>query len=232
MKEYRVTIQMSDETVIALERSGNVLQVFRAVRSSDRAGRPLLWRRQDYSARTHVDWSDSLNAYTSTDKIEAGKEIHVGFYAAAAVGDVLRVHAGGGGEVTADGDPRAVSVQNTTARYFTCGLGGGAGGEAAAFCAFPLFGNNRQVLMPAEKIMLRFSTQAIKPGTVMGEYQNAADQTSFGPGVLADLAGAPSRELSYDMNEGWSWGGYTWARQISVGADIVPLLIEPDTAAA
>jgi hypothetical protein len=232
MKQYQVTILMNDETVTALERSGHALQAFRAIRSSDRAGRPLLWRRESCSPRTQVGWSDSYDAYTARDLIEPGKEIHVGFYAAVEAGDVLRVRAGGTGDVTADGDPRAISVQNTTTTHFTFGIGDGTNGGMAAFCAFPLHGMYQQVLRPSEKILLRFSTQEITPGTVIGGEHDQIVRTSFGPGILVDLAAGLHRELSYDIDEGWSWGRYSWARQIPAGADLVPLLIESCAAAA
>lgn len=227
MNEYSVTIGMSEETVGDLLRSGNALQVFRVVQSSDKAGRPLLWRRQqEYSLRTLVHWSGELSAYTARDPIEDGREIRAGFHARVEVGDVLHVKAGGIGDVTTNGDPRAISVQNTTGTYFTCGIGGVMTGGAAAFCAFPLYGNNRQVIRPVEKVALRFSTQEIMPGTVLGDRVRAS-RTSFGPVILIDLTAKPDREVSYDINKGWSWGGFTWASQIPVGKDLVPLLIEP-----
>jgi hypothetical protein len=235
MKEYSVTVGMSEATAAALHRSGSSLQVFRVVRSSDRAARPLLWRRQDsYAVWNQITWSEGLNAYTSSTRVEAGAVVTAGFYAPVRTGDVLRVDANGVGTVTTDGDPSAVTVQNEANAYFTCGIGGDGPGAPEPFCAFPLYGGNQQAIIPTQKVMLRFSAEAIRPGTVIGgrpagPADGAGEDrsvTSTSPGVLVDLSDKPDHEVTYDINNGWSWGGYAWARHVPAGADLVPLLIE------
>jgi hypothetical protein len=227
MTQYQTKVTMTTATVSALQTSGSYLYVFRAVQASDRAGRPVVWTRQPYSQHTYVNWSASYDAYTSLSPIKAGQEIPVGFFAAINVGELLQVTAGGIGTVTSAGHNGTISIQNTTSTPFTCGVGGGLSGDAAApLCAFPLNGNSLEVVTPLDKIMLMFSTQLIAPGTVIDDFYGAP-LSSFGPGVLIDLASANQRTLSYDINTGWSWGGYNWAREVPAGTNLVPLLIEP-----
>jgi len=185
----------------------------------------VLWRRVPYSTSTHVGWRDGCQAYTSGSPITGGEQVRVGFSAAIDVGQVLRVLPGGIGLVCSDGHAGAVAILNTTSTMFTCGISGGTDSEPAPYCAFPLYGNHLQTLVPLGKILLMFATREVAPGTVVEHFYDAA-RTSFGPGVLIDLTGATQRALTYDINTGWSWGGYTWARTIPPGTDLVPLLIE------
>jgi hypothetical protein len=43
----------------------------------------------------------------------------------------------------------------------------------------------------------------------------------------ADLAAENQPSLGYDINAGWSWGGFSWAQEVPAGTGLVPLLIEP-----
>ena len=226
-QQYQVTINMPQATVADLVNSGNVLYVFRAVQASDPAGRPLLWMSAPYSVMTQINCSDRYDAYTSQNPIEAGVQVTAGFSDPIEVGQQLHVQPGGFGEVEA-GHPGAVSVLNSTSTYFTCGIGGGGDSGAAPFCAFPLYGNSLQVVVPLEKILLMFSSQPVAPGTVIDDFYAPAVR-SFSSGVLIDLAIENQPALGYDINAGWSWGGYNWGQQVPVGTGLVPLLIEqPD----
>jgi len=91
--------------------------------------------------------------------------------------------------------------------------------EATPLCAFPLFGNNMDVIIPIEKVLLMFSTTPVNTGTVI--------EQSYGSGLLIDLTAENHRSVGYDINKGWSWGGYSWAQSVPPSAELVPLLIEP-----
>ncbi|HEX9542486.1 MAG TPA: hypothetical protein VGA04_30545 [Streptosporangiaceae bacterium] len=223
-QQYQVTITMQPATVTDLINSGNVLYVFRAVQASDPAGRPLVWMSAPYSVMTQINCSDRYDAYTSPTPFQAGEQVTAGFSDAIEVGQQLQVQAGGFGEVEA-GHVGAVSVLNTTGTYFTCGIGGGGGSGAAPFCAFPLYGNSLQVVVPLGKILLMFSSQPVAPGTVIDDFYAPAVR-SFSSGVLIDLAVENQPALGYDINAGWSWGGFNWAQQVPAGTGLVPLLIE------
>ena len=221
-QQYQVTITMQPATVTDLINSGNVLYVFRAVQASDSAGRPLVWMSAPYSVMTQINCSDRYNAYTAPDPIKAGVQVMAGFSDAIELGQQLQVQAGGFGEVEA-GHPGAVSIRNTTGTYFTCGIGGGG---AAPFCAFPLYGNSMQVVVPLEKILLMFSSQPVAPGTIIDDFYAPAVRSSFSSGVLIDLAAENQPSLGYDIDAGWSWGGFNWGQQVPAGTGLVPLLIE------
>lgn len=229
MTDYQVQISMTPATVTALTESGSRLQACRAVQSSDRAGRPLLWRSLEYSTTTYVGWTNRHFAYTSRSAIKAGQRISVGFQAVIDTGETLQVTAGGIGEVSREGWAGAISIHNTTTTQFTCGLGGPSE-DPEPTCAFPLYGDHLQRIVPLPKVLLMFSTQPLAPGTVIDGTTTAA-RTSVGPSVLVDLASGSDRAVSFDINTGWSWGGFSWARQIPAGTDLVPLLIESPVAA-
>jgi hypothetical protein len=227
----RVKITMSTTTVKALVASNNYLYASLAVRSSDTAGRPLIWQQnQSYSANTIISW-DGYQAYTSSNQILEQTVINVGFYADIAPGQVLSVGTGGIGTVGAGGPPGDVSILNTTKTQFTCGLSrGDQEGSFLPYCAFPLYGSNLQQITPLDKVLLTFSTEPLPPGTVIGSALGSPGVVrlaSYTPSLLVDLNGVSQRDVTYDLNAGWSWGGSTWAQLIPAGADLVPLLIEP-----
>ncbi|HKX29368.1 MAG TPA: hypothetical protein VJ302_16850, partial [Blastocatellia bacterium] len=193
-QNYTVTIKMNSATVTALINSGNYLFGFKAVQSSDQAGRPLVWSRtQDFSTTTAVNWTNQYNAYTSHTDIEPGALIQVVFSAPALTGQTLEVVAGGTGSVVNSGPTYAISVLNTTTTPFTCGLAEGS--AASPLCAFPLYGNNLQTITPLEKILLLFSTEPTDPGTVVSTFYNnlLLARESLSQGILIDMTGSTQR---------------------------------------
>jgi hypothetical protein len=226
--DYRVTINMSQATLTALMNSGNYLFGFKAVKNSDMAGRPLVWlKTQKLFPSTVVSWTNQYWAYTSGSNIVNGHRIDVNYAAQMAPGQTLQVQAGGGGTTINTGSPSAISIQNTTTTQFTCGLTENS--SDTPICAFPLFGNNLQIITLLEQILLLFSTQQMDLGTVVetvsGGTSSAMMLQSYSPGLLIDLTGETERTVSYDINEGWQWGGYTWATPVSTTSNLVPILI-------
>jgi hypothetical protein len=234
----QVKIEMTPETVRLLLASRNYLYALRAVKSSDRAGRPLVWRQiRDYSTATFVSWQDLYRAYTSSSPIVAETTINVGFSASITPEQTLSVEAGGVGSVVAGGPAEKISILNTVDTQFTCGLSENSsegGSDGFPYCAFPLYGSNLQQIGPLEKVLLTFATESLPPGTVIGSVLGSrlSEYTlaSFTSSVLIDLTGATERDVSYDINLGWSWGEAPWARSIPAGANLVPWLIEAGVA--
>jgi hypothetical protein len=220
MPTYTVTIDMSQETVNDLAQNNFLLYGFKAVRSSV-PGAPLVWfRTNSYGTVTDLNWTQGFQAYTSTSQIVPGGKIRATNSYAADLGQTLEVTGTNGtGTVVRSGTQGAVSVHNLTNTKFTCGISEEQPeGTASPMCAFPLFGNNLDVIAPIAKILLTFSTLPVNTGTVIFQ--------AYSPGLLIDLTGVTSREVQYDINSGWQWGGGAWARQIPANADLVPLLIE------
>ncbi|CCH79687.1 hypothetical protein BN12_530021 [Nostocoides japonicum T1-X7] len=226
---YTIDVAMSVATVTALVQGDYNLYGFKAVRTSQGGGAPLVWFQLPntrYSTLTNVAWQVQYQAYTSTSSIIAGGRVTASFNADIDLGQTLNVVAGGTGDVTNDGNARAISVLNTTTQQFTCGVSEqAADGEVNPMCAFPLYGQQKDVIAPIQKVLLMFSTNPVNTGTVI--------EQAYSPGVLIDLTGDSHRKVSYDINEGWSWGGFSWAQTVKANDRLVPLLIEqPDAAQA
>ncbi|AUX43502.1 uncharacterized protein SOCE26_049510 [Sorangium cellulosum] len=212
---------MSAETVRALSASGFSLYGFMAVGGSDRAGLPLVWlQTSDYSLRTEVSWTERFEAYTSFGTVARGASIHAAASYAIAAGETLEVEdAKGTGTVVRGGVPGALSIENRTVTPLACGLAPAQGGVSSPSCVFPLHGNNLQILVPVQRVLLMFSVVQIPPGTAIGR--------ASGPGILIDSEGARERAVAFDIDAGWSAGGSTWAQQVTASANIVPLLVIP-----
>lgn len=237
-KNYRVVMTMSDDTLRDLAGSGFYLYAFKAVRSSDQAGRPLVWsRRRNYSLNTVIEWPAQYEVYTSNSSIEPNQQVFVGFSTEIELGQTLNVDQSGIGVVTIDGPPGNISVFNLTNSQFTWGISQRDDGAIKPVCAFPLYGGNLQLITPLEKVLLIFSTLLLSTSTVMqGAYSpdilesdDSMIAEAISPSILIDLTNAPDneRKVSYDINDGWHWDDFTWASQFPPNEDIVTLLIEP-----
>jgi hypothetical protein len=219
---YEIDITMSAATVTALVNGNYNMYGFKAVQAAQGGGAPLVWFQlpnTGYSTLTKVMWAVQYQAYTSNSSIISGGEVDASFAAAIDLGQTLNVQAGGIGDVTSGGPAQAISVYNTTKTQFTCGISQeAADGSTNPMCAFPLYGQQLDVIAPIEKVLLTFSTLPVNTGTVI--------EQAYAPGILVDLTSSNQRSVSYDINEGWSWGGYSWAQSVAANEDLIPLLIE------
>ena len=224
---YQVIITMKPKTVTALVDGNYKLYGFKAVRDSDKAGRPLVWfKKETYSASTYVDWHARYQAYTSSSKIVPNRQIKVGFSADINRGQMLKVEAGGVGTVVGGGPATAISIENTAKTQFTCGISEATAGGPKPLCVFPLYGMGLDVITPLQKLLLMFSTKRMMAGDVINYIYGAHTLATYTPGIFIDLTGANRRDVDFDINKGWSWGGFAWAKQIEATECLVPLLIE------
>jgi hypothetical protein len=212
----QVIITMSPATVDALFDSGYFLYGFKAVGAWDKAGVPLVWlRTQGYSLSTVVAWQERYEAYTSpSTPVQA-----IASYPIALDQTLCVEHPSGTGTVIQGGAPGAISIENRTATPFACGISQPVNGGFAPLCQLPLYGRDRRTFTPLARVLLLFSAQPRPPGTIA--------RTADGPGVLIDFGDVSTREVTFDVNTGWRWGGGVWAHEVGVGADIVPLLVVP-----
>ena len=220
MASFDVDIKMSQETVNALSQNGFILYGFKAVKSAI-PGAPVVWfQTRAYGKDTVLNWDENYEAYTSTSDIVAGGRIKATNSYPIKLGQTLEVNdRSGTGSVSGTGKAGAISIMNNTSTKLTCGISQlDPDGAVSPMCAFPLFGNNLDVIAPIERILLMFSTSPFNTGTVIFQ--------AYSPGVLIDLTGATSRDLSYDIDNGWAWDGGAWGRQIKASENLVPLLIE------
>ncbi len=225
---YQVTIQMSSATAVALAQSKYFLYAFQAVQCSDDAGLPLVWlQKAEYAETTPIAWQSPDQAYTSFDDVVAGDQIQLGFSARVDTGQLLTVdQPTGSGTVGSGGPPLGIGVLNRTQTQFACGvaISQSTGAPPLPYCAFPLYGSTMQAFVPLPRVLLLFSTVVVLPGTAVSK--------AFNNGVLIHLDSSPQRSLNFDINEGWSWGGYAWAQSVSPNDDLVKLLIEHDPSLA
>jgi hypothetical protein len=223
---YRISIAMDQTTADTLTDNEFSLYVFKAVQGSGK-GAPVVWfSSQDIGLATSIDWSESYQAYTSrTEVIAAGATITADNSYDSVLGGVLTVTEKiGTGAMTDGGDPRGISIINSTDTQFVCGISQLQNGVYAPIAAFPLFGNNEDLLVPVEKVFLMFATRTVDTGTVI--------EKSFSSGMMIDLTGATpdakgvvGRQVTYDLNKGWDDSNAPWGVAYPPNTNLVPLLI-------
>jgi hypothetical protein len=220
--QYEVDITMTKATVDALHGGNYRLYGFKAVQTNQGGGVPVVWFQlmsPKYSTGTAIVWNVQYQAYTSEATIVSGGKVTATFAADIDLGQTLNVEADGTGSVKDGGPAKAISILNTSSEEFTCGTSQQlADGSYSPMCAFPLYGNQLDAIAPIEKILLMFSTEPADTGTVV--------EQAYTQSILIDLTSANLREVYFDVNQGWSWGGYNWAATYPPNEDLVPLLIE------
>lgn len=217
---YGIAIDMSDETVTALSNGGFYLYAFKGVQTTMKGGAPTVWfKTNTYSVSTDISWAEQYQAYSSKSVLVPNGQIKASAAYNVDLGQTFNINSEKGtGEVVQGGVDGAISIRNNTQTQFTSGISQVVDGKASPLCAFPQYGNNLNVMAPIQKVLLMFSTQPVNTGTVI--YQ------AYSAGGLFDLTGVTERQVSYDINKGWDWGGGAWGKQIAAQASLVPLLIE------
>lgn len=220
--EYQVTISLDSTTITDLVNGNYQLYGFKAVQTTQGGGAPLVWfSSKNFMASTVVTWEEQYQAFTSLSQIISGGTINASSPYDITLDQTLNVQANGVGSVTEGGTASAISINNQTSTQFTCGISEMQDSVPLPLCAFPLYGNGLDVIAPIEKVLLMFSTVPVNTGTVI--------EQAYSQGILIDLTGDNQRSVAFNINTGWSWGGYSWAQAIPADANLVPLLIEAPT---
>jgi hypothetical protein len=219
--QYRVNIKMTPDTVRALDQGNYKLYGFKAVKSNNKGGAPLVWfKSENYSAITNVKWLVQYQAYTSNSDIIPNGEIIASFVTDIDLAQTLEVESSKGiGSVKRNGTAGAISIQNKVAKSFTCGISQMTDNDTNPMCAFPLYGNQLDVIAPIEKVLLMFATESVNTGTVI--------EKAYSRSILIDLTSAPGnqRMVQFDINNGWDWAKELWAEQYEANQELAPLLI-------
>ncbi|MFB2563329.1 hypothetical protein [Rhizobium sp. IMFF44] len=217
--DYGVTISMDQDTVTALSSGSYSLFGFKGVQTSAGGGVPLVWFKSgDFGLSTDVTWEVQYEAYTSRSQIIPNGQIKGLSSYAIDLGQTLEVETPQGTGNVVDGTAGMISIENLTTTQVTCGISEVVDGTAQPLCAFPLYGNGLDAIVPIQKVMFTFSTNTVNTGTVI--------EKAYSQSILIDLTAKTHREVSFDINEGWSWGGFSWAQAIRPSTNVVPLLIE------
>lgn len=221
---YSVTIQLSPSTVAALKSEGASLYGFKAVQTTQKGGAPLVWFvDSEMLPAVAVNWSEQYEAYISTSQIITHGVIDASNNIDADLGETANVDVDGNLTVTESGVAGAISINNVSPTPYTCGISQMQGSVATPLCAFPLYGNNLDVIAPIEKVLFFFATAQVDTGTVL--------EQAYGPGVLLDLTGNPQLTVSYDINAGWDFGGESWGTTVPASSALVPFLIDKPASA-
>ncbi len=229
---------MTTDTLTALQASEYTLYVFHAVQDTDRAARPLVWSGVSQLLQTTtVTWIEQYQAYIApATALAAAFPVTPGSTVPIATGQTAEVANNSLGTVLSTGSIGAVTIASKQSSQFTCGICVSINGAYAPVSAFPLFGNNTQVITPLQQIVLMFSTSVLANGTIINRNTPAHSVpsrrlilASYAPALLVDVTNASGgmRSVSYDINNGWNWGGTTWGRLVT---DLVGALIQPDPA--
>jgi len=238
----QITITMDPASVCAYNSSSVRLIIWKSVGNSDAATEPLIWSvLPAISPTMYVSYTTtSISVYTSMSAdVPPGTVIQPTFSAPIAIGEILVLskNGGGSGNVQAGGPAGAVSVQNSTGTEYLCGLVQAQGSnDLAPYCAVLIYGAGQESLYPVDKVLLGFSSAALKPGEFVQSLDsfvpitsrsntNASVGTSM---LLIDLTSADTRSVSYDMNTGWSWGKNAWGTTYSSDTKLATILIEGD----
>jgi len=120
--------------------------------------------------------------------------------------------------VVAEGKEGAISVVAEIGKQWSTGINQIVDGKPQALCAVPLYGGNLDTFMPINKVLFMFASDSHTTGTVIVQ--------AFTQGILVDLTGVQSRDLTYDLNNGWGPTDQVWAKLIPANSTLTPLLIQ------
>jgi len=217
---YGVTILMDDNTVTNLTAGGYNLYGFKAVQGPT-GGAPLVWvKTNQFGLSTAISWQEQYQAFTSTSSISGGTTINVSNPYDINLANTLNVTGQTGtGSVVTSGVANAISINNQTSVKFTCGISQVQNnGPANPLCAFNLYGNMLDLIVPIEKVLLMFSSTPVNTGTVIMQ--------SYSQCVLIDLTSQNTRTLGFDINNGWQTKSQVGMDVYPANTSMVPLLIQ------
>lgn len=216
---YEVDITMDQTTLTTLRDEGYALYGFKAVKTATQGGSPLVWiKTTAYLTVTAVKWTESYQAYISQQEITAGVVINSQNNIAIELDQTADVSNVGALSVELGGDPNGITITNQGRSEWVCGISQLQGGIYTPMCAFPLHGLMLDVIEPIEKVMFMFATNTQNTGTVIYK--------SYSSGVMIDLTQSQTRGVTFGINDGWSWGSGTWAKEYVPNTALVPILIE------
>ncbi|MED5550070.1 MAG: hypothetical protein VX529_11995 [Pseudomonadota bacterium] len=229
-----VVITLDSATQAALTNGGYALYASCAVKIDNTAALPTIWHVERVLTETiTLALATDVQAYTSTTAIASGKTISVGNSTAIDLGQTWQVASGGSGPVKQAGPADKMTVENTSKTPFTAGLSRCVDGDTdfTPVFAAPLYGLQSNGAAPVSQIVLQFSTARQSAGSVMSlstARMQAHAQISAGQYLSVQLADGAARQVSFDINTGWSWGDYTWGQVLTGQAAVLNALIQPE----
>ena len=153
---YEIDITMSSDTATSLKDNGYQLYGFKSVQTSAKGGAPLIWfATSTFSVATKVKWSEQYQAYTTNSSAISGGSVTASYSVNMDLGWIFDVStsAGTGGTPGTGGNPKAITIENTSGDQFTAGISEtvvNADGTSSSnpLCAFNLFGTTTLQIAP------------------------------------------------------------------------------------
>lgn len=221
---YGITINMDQNTVDSLLAADCSLCAFKAVQGPSN-GTPLVWfQTRQLTLNTEITWTKQYQAYSSGTQIQSGATIVAGHTYPVNMGDMLTINGpDGAGDIDTDGNsPVGVEIYNNTNKTLSAGITQlNSSGKSSPTCAFTLFGQMDDIVIPVEHIMLMFSANPVNTGAVI--------TNSFSQGIIVNLTNINSRTVSYGLHTGWSTGGQPGMAIYPPKTAMQPLLIQSYT---
>ncbi|HJQ36966.1 MAG TPA: hypothetical protein VKB93_07495 [Thermoanaerobaculia bacterium] len=213
---YRFTISLSPATVDALSVGNFSLLAFTPVQATA-AGTPLVWiQSKAISTEMHVNWSPVYAAYVRPTPDTVGTGLPSSM-APILLGQMFTVLEDRSIRVTEDGSAGAMSILNRTDKAGICGLYK-ATEDPWGIVEFSLRAHSLIAVAPGMKVLFVFGSYPTRLGATL-------DRT-FAQGAFVDFSDGPLRSATFDINEGWSFGGASWGETVPANTPLRELLIQ------
>jgi hypothetical protein len=229
----QVIINCPNPTVAALVDEGSALVAFSAVQAGDRSGVPLVWMcTKSFSNITTLQWSTSYGAYACLSMPTSGSTVSPKTAAPIKLGQRFEVADGPAGTVKNGGVPGAITIHNETEKEYAWGIARpGPGGTPAPVCAFPLYGESIQTVVPLAEIVLLFTTVPLAVGAPLPPELTVSVLSLVatgitGPALLLDMTKQTAVAVRYDINTGWSWASGVSGAKVIEPSQILAALIQ------
>jgi hypothetical protein len=216
--DYRLDIHFSAETAKALVSGNFSLLALQTCQSTIDGGQPVLWLKSRFTVSSATElvvvFSDDFGAYISASPIVPGGAIVVAAQSTIHYDQTMRVQAGGAVAISHDGPENGLSILNETTAPWTCG----PANPVKAVAAFPLYGLMMNSFAMVPRLMVAITPN---PAYVEQSVLPSIDADGF----LADFAGVTERDVTFDINKGWDWGGATWGQTVPRNTPLASVLI-------
>lgn len=223
---YNIQVEFDKTELDNIKKRGEKIYAFRAVKTSQDSGRPLVWQIFDVISDDGftVQWNVENGAYYSYHKITPNSNYLTEKTYPTQFGQVLNIDEINIATVIDGEDKSAISIFNGFTSEYVCGISQkDKDDNFVPVCAFPLWPNHLDIIVPIEKVALIVATPVQKTATVY--------EVSRGPGIFIDLTtdNLKNRKIKYDSS-GWHvTDGLGHAVPFDAKASMSHLLIDLDT---
>ncbi|WP_278020366.1 hypothetical protein [Flavobacterium ginsengisoli] len=238
--KYSLITTFSQDTVEILNQGNYTLCCFLASKTENPSlFVPLCWSiTKDFLQSVLIEWEDTLCSYLSTSEIKENSVIYIpqlGPQKGSATGRSSvsgssyqielkqRMLIENSGKVSVDSLNTFdnVLIQNNSNNRYSTGISIYNNSEEKYYgnCTFNSYYGQNIKIAPVNKAFLMFTNNNIENNTVVSIAEN--------PGIMVDLTASAdhSRTVSYDMNNGWSSNGQTWAKKYPSGTNLKTFLL-------